>query len=290
MPWLQLQINSSHDGAAEIEAILFEAGSLSVTLQDNANQPLFEPKLGQTPLWEKTRVTGLFDAGIDMVSLMATYPQLAAGKIEIVEDRDWEREWMANYKVMSFGKRLCICPSWLTPPDSSAVNLMLDPGLAFGTGTHSTTRLCLEWLDQQDLEGATVVDYGCGSGILSVAALMLGASKVLSIDNDPQALLATRENIKRNKIAPSRLQILLPNQIPENIQADVVIANILADPLCELSAILLRLLRPAGQLVLSGILEHQQHLVAERYRPAINFSLAVQHEDWIRMQGTKGSE
>lgn len=273
MPWLQLQINSSDDGAAAIETALLEAGSVAVTLQDTADQPLFEPELGLTPLWQKTRVTGLFEADTDMGSLVAEYPQLASGKIEILEDKDWEREWMDNYQPMSFGKRLWICPSWRKPPDANAVNLMLDPGLAFGTGTHPTTALCLEWLDQQHLDGTTVVDYGCGSGILSIAALLLGASKVIAIDNDPQALLATRDNAERNHIAEQRLQVLLPDQVPKYIQADVVIANILAGPLCELSSVLLSLLRPSGQLALSGILDSQQHMVAEHYRPAIDFSI-----------------
>ena len=290
MPWLQLQINSSDDGTAAIETALLEAGSVAVTLQDTADQPLFEPELGQTPLWQKTRVTGLFEADTDMGSLVAEYPQLASGKIEILEDKDWEREWMDNYQPMSFGKRLWICPSWRKPPDANAVNLMLDPGLAFGTGTHPTTALCLEWLDQQHLDGTTVVDYGCGSGILSIAALLLGASKVIAIDNDPQALLATRDNAERNHIAEQRLQVLLPDQVPKDIQADVVIANILAGPLCELSSVLLSLLRPSGQLALSGILDSQQHMVAEHYRPAIDFSIPAQREEWLRIQGTKQIE
>ncbi len=290
MPWLQLQINSSDEAAAEIETALLEAGSVAVTLQDNADQPLFEPELGQTPLWQKTRVTGLFEADTDMNSVIAEYPQLTSGKIEILEDKDWEREWMENYQPMSFGKRLWICPSWRTPPDANAVNLMLDPGLAFGTGTHPTTALCLEWLDQQNLDGAIVVDYGCGSGILSIAALLLGASKVIAVDNDPQALLATRDNAERNHIAPERLEVLLPNQVVVGIQADVLIANILADPLCELSPILLSLLRPAGQLALSGILDNQQQMVTECYQPAIDFSRPAQRDEWMRLQGSKQPE
>lgn len=290
MPWLQLQINSSDEGAAEIETALLEAGSVAVTLQDNADQPLFEPDLGQTPLWQNTRISGLFEADTDMNSLIAEYPLLASGKIEILEDKDWEREWMDSYQPMSFGSRLWICPSWRTPPAADAVNLMLDPGLAFGTGTHPTTALCLEWLDQQDLEDATVVDYGCGSGILGIAALLLGAAKVIAVDNDPQALLATRDNAERNHIATERLQVLLPNQVPEGMQADVMIANILAGPLCDLSPTLLSALRPEGKIVLSGILENQQEMVAGHYRPAIDFSPPAQREEWMRIQGTKQAE
>lgn len=289
MPWLQLQINSSDKGAADIEACLLEAGAVAITLQDNADQPLFEPDLSQLPLWQKTRISGLFDASTDMHSLLAKYSLLATGKVEILEDKDWEREWMENYQSMPFGRRLWICPSWQTPPDPEAVNLMLDPGLAFGTGTHPTTALCLEWLDGQNLDGATVVDYGCGSGILSIAALLLGASQLIAVDNDPQALIATRNNAERNNIDPARLQVLLPEQVPEQVQANIVIANILAGPLCDINQTLLSLLRPSGQIALSGILETQQQLVAQHYRPDIEFSPAAQREEWMRLQGVKQS-
>jgi ribosomal protein L11 methyltransferase len=287
MPWLQLQINSSADDAASIEKVLLDAGAVAVTLQDNANQPLFEPDLGETPLWQQTKVIGLFDADTNMEYLLTENPQLSTGKVEILEDKDWEREWMENYEAMPFGKRLWICPSWKTPPNPEAVNVLLDPGLAFGTGTHPTTALCLEWLDSQTLENCIVIDYGCGSGILSIAALLLGAKRLIAVDNDPQALLATEDNAKRNNIDPSRMQVLLPHQITEDIKADVIIANILAGPLCQLSATLLALLRPTGKLALSGILETQQKMVQAHYQSSIQFSPAAQLEEWIRLQGQK---
>jgi ribosomal protein L11 methyltransferase len=208
-------------------------------------------------------------------------------RIEILEDKDWIREWMDSYQPMRFGMRLWICPSWRTPPEPDAVNLMLDPGLAFGTGTHPTTSLCLQWLDGLDLNGKTVIDFGCGSGILGIAALLLGAKKVFAIDNDPQALLATRDNAQRNGLGEEQIQALLPEQLPADISADVVIANILAAPLISLASQLHGKLRKGGDIALSGILAEQADAVAVAYEPVIQWQSQVQQEDWIRLAGNK---
>lgn len=193
---------------------------------------------------------------------------------------------MDHYHAMSFGKRLWICPSWQTPPDPKAVNLMLDPGLAFGTGTHQTTALCLQWLDGADLTGKTVLDYGCGSGVLGVAALLLGAKSVLAVDNDPQALAATRDNAGRNGCA-DRLRVRLPDLRVAIEPVDVVLANILAGPLIQLAPLLSASLKPGAYLVLAGLLEEQAKAVMAAYEPVVTFLPSVSHEGWWRLVGQR---
>ena len=178
-------------------------------------------------------------------------------RFEILEDKDWVREWMDQFHPVQFGARLWICPSWLTPPEPTAINVMLDPGLAFGTGTHATTALCLEWLDSAPLSGKLVIDYGCGSGILGIAALKLGGNKTYAIDIDPQALLATRQNAEQNQITDQQLEVYYPQSCPLDM-ADILIANILAGPLASLAQTLNSLIRPGGLLALSGVLEHKR--------------------------------
>ncbi|CSB25999.1 50S ribosomal protein L11 methyltransferase [Vibrio cholerae] len=203
-----------------------------------------------------------------------------------MEDKDWEREWMDNFHPMQFGRRLWICPSWREVPDPQAVNVMLDPGLAFGTGTHPTTALCLEWLDNLDLTGKTVIDFGCGSGILAIAAIKLGAAKVIGIDIDPQALLASKDNAARNGVE-DQIEVYLPKDQPEGLVADVVVANILAGPLRELSPIIKGLLKPGGQLAMSGILDTQAESVAEFYRDDLELDPIAEKSEWCRISGRK---
>lgn len=292
MSWLQLQLITDRENSDALEDALLAAGACSVTLQDNADQPLFEPPPGATPLWDDIRLIGLFTADhnpqdiVDAVQA-AFGAVLPPHRIEILEDKDWIREWMDSYQPMRFGTRLWICPSWRTPPEPEAVNLMLDPGLAFGTGTHPTTSLCLSWLDGLDLDGKTVIDFGCGSGILGIAALLLGAKKVIAIDNDPQALLATRDNAQRNGQGDDRIQALLPEQLADNVSVDVVIANILAAPLISLAPQLYGRLREGGDIALSGILAEQADSVRRAYEPAVHWQSQVQLEDWIRLAGRK---
>ncbi|MEQ5126212.1 50S ribosomal protein L11 methyltransferase [Providencia alcalifaciens] len=292
MPWIQIRINSTGKNAEALGDELMETGSVSVTFQDSHDTPVFEPLPGETRLWGDTDVIGLYDAETDMkwvVAQLENSPLLGAGfvhKIEQIEDKDWEREWMDNFHPMRFGQRLWICPSWRDVPDPTAVNVMLDPGLAFGTGTHPTTSLCLEWLDGLDLEGKTVIDFGCGSGILAIAALKLGAARAIGIDIDPQAILASRDNAERNGVS-ERLSLYLPKDQPQDLQADVVVANILAGPLRELAPMISVLPRAGGHLGLSGVLASQAEGVADAYRADFNIDPVAEKDEWCRITGVK---
>ncbi len=285
MPWLELRIDSNRDDAPALEEALLNAGALSVTLQDNADQPIFEPALGETPLWQATRVTGLFEADVDTTKVERRL-RLNQPHWHVVEDKDWEREWMQHYHPIQCGKRLWICPSWLAPPDPTAVNLLLDPGLAFGTGTHPTTYLCLTWLGEQQLEGMSVIDYGCGSGILGIASLLLGARQAVGVDIDPQALLATRDNAARNSLPAECFPVFFPKQAPSE-PADLLLANILAGPLVELAPTLLTLLKPGGRICLSGVLASQAEAVQQAYRAVIDFESIRQKDEWVCMTGAR---
>lgn len=291
MPWLQLKINSSRTQAEQVEDLLLENGAVSVTYEDNADEPILEPALGETPLWQQTRITGLFDASsnTDVISNAITQALKAPSlnyRWELLEDKDWEREWMKHYHPIQCGERLWICPSWLAPPHPECTNLLLDPGLAFGTGTHPTTFLCLQWLDSIKLEGKTVIDYGCGSGILAIASLLLGAATTTCVDIDPQALTATADNAQRNNLDPSLTPVFLPDQTPE-ITADLVIANILAGPLVTLAPKLAALTKSGGLLCLSGIIESQANDVIESYQPWFDFDPPACNEQWVRLTAIK---
>ncbi|RLQ21151.1 50S ribosomal protein L11 methyltransferase [Seongchinamella sediminis] len=292
MSWIQLRLDTHPGQVEELEALMLASGSVAVTLEDNADQPVLEPAVGETPLWGQTRLTGLYPADADMAAVLEHFPQTLLSqcnqRIEILEDKDWEREWMQHYQPMQFGRRLWVCPSWLEPPEPGAVNLLLDPGLAFGTGTHPTTALCLAELDSMPLAGKTVVDYGCGSGILAVAALKLGAARALGVDNDPQALLASRDNASRNGVDPALFPVVLPGQYDSDHwrqRADTVIANILAGPLMELSDTLLHCLKPGGTLLLSGLLATQAPAMIDHYKPWISLQVAAEHEGWVCLRG-----
>ena len=292
MSWLQLRIATTREQTTAIEDALLAAGAVSVTMEDSADQPILEPALGETPLWNQTRITGLFgaDTDTDQATVIATAhygDSLPTYRWEILEDKDWEREWMDNFHPMRFGQRLWICPSWRQPPDADAANLMLDPGLAFGTGTHPTTALCLEWLDSCDLQNKTVIDYGCGSGILGIAALLLGAKHVIAIDNDPQALIATQDNALRNQIDAERIHTYLPDQAPSDVQADIVVANILAGPLTELAPLISQLVAPGGHLALSGIISNQAPALLDCYQQWFTMQAPSLQQDWARLSGIK---
>lgn len=289
MAWVQIRINSTKENAEIISDELMELGCPSVTFVDAKDTPIYEPKLGEVTLWADTTVIGLFDASVDMQAItehLAQMPILQENfvcKVEQLEDKDWEREWMDNFHPIQFGERLWICPSWRDIPDPSAVNVLLDPGLAFGTGTHNTTALCLRWLDSLDLSGKTVVDFGCGSGILGIAALKLGAKRVIGIDIDPQALEASRDNAERNGVA-DQLEVYLPEDQPE-FEADILVANILAQPLRELHQVILGLLKSGGEFALSGILEEQVTSVEDIYRQYAELETSQQDGEWMRVAG-----
>lgn len=294
MAWQQLKINTLAQYAETIGDVLAEFESQAVTFVDAKDTPMYEPKPGETNFWPNTQVLGLFDKTDDIsfvlnaVKKALPEPNKFDYSLEIIEDKDWEREWMENFHPMQFGERLWICPSWHDIPEPDAVNIILDPGLAFGTGTHETTSLCLRFLEQADLEGKTVVDFGCGSGILAIAALKLGAKKVIGIDIDPQAIEASQANAQRNEVA-SRLHLYLPESQPE-ITADVVVANVLAAPLKELNQIISSLCRVGGQLVMSGVLQEQTDSVMNAYQPLFEFATPQHDGEWSLLCGTKITE
>ncbi len=292
MAWLQLRIDITPEQVEPFENQLLELGADAVTLEDGKDQPLFEPTPDYTPLWDHTQIVALFDAETDITQLLRVLQNslevdpLPPHKVEILADKDWEREWMKYFEPVQFGERLWVCPSWKPVPDTSAVNLMLDPGLAFGTGTHPTTALCLTWLDSQPLDGLRVIDYGCGSGILGIAALLLGASQVTGVDNDPQAIEASADNCQRNQLAAERFALFLPDATPAD-QADLLIANILAGPLVELQPTIRKLVKPGGKLGLSGILVEQAESVLEAYRNDFDMQPPQIKDNWVLLYGTK---
>lgn len=275
-----------------VEVALNAAGALSVTCCDAADHPLCESDAQHPPLWPHTQVRALFpiatDAGAVRAVLVAALGRLPPHRCTPLADRDWEREWLRDFKPMRFGRRVWIVPSTYALPDPRAINVRLDPGLAFGTGTHPTTALCLEWLDAAVLAGKTVVDYGCGSGILAIAAGLLGATHVHAVDNDPQALTATRENACRNRVE-ARIEVGLPENLPA-APADVVLANILAAPLIELAPRFAASVKAGGELVLSGILSDQDNEVHAAYAPWFRFGPGAQREGWCRLDAHRKPE
>jgi ribosomal protein L11 methyltransferase len=273
-----------------IEDLLLELGALSTSLEDAGDHALLEPLPGETPVWPEAVVSGLF--GDDADAAASPLPCRTAGHRprpvtrEDVEERDWVRAWMDDFRPMRFGERLWIVPTGYEPPDPGAVNLLLDPGLAFGTGTHPTTALCLEWLDAHPPVDATAIDYGCGSGVLAIAALRLGARHCIGVDLDPQALVATRDNARRNGIPDEQLPVCLPEGL-EAEPADLVMANILSGPLVELAPVLGRLVRPGGRLILSGLLAEQADTVAAAYRNTFKMAPPTLKDDWALLAGIR---
>lgn len=291
MPWLQVRLAISPEQAETYEDALIEVGAVSVTFMDAEDQPIFEPELNTTPLWSHTHLLALFEADTDAEHVLAhlrllTDAELPEHMSEVIEDQDWERSWMDNFQPMRFGQRLWIVPSWHAAPEPEAVNLLLDPGLAFGTGTHPTTALCLEWLDGQDLEDCNLLDFGCGSGILAIAALLLGAKQAVGTDIDVQALEASRDNAGRNNIAPERFELYLPEDMPPQ-QADVLVANILAGPLVALAPQLATLIKTGGRLALSGILAEQGEEVAAAYADTFELDPIANRDGWVRITGRR---
>lgn len=290
MLWQQLIYPLPSTDAEELSDLLAESGAAAVTMKDAADEPLFEPPIGTTPLWSNTLVIALFDETIDLspitISLAESWSprQLPEPQIQQLPDQVWERTWMDGFEPMQFGKNLWIVPSWFDEPDPDAVNIKLDPGLAFGTGTHPTTRLCLEWLDAHPVPEA-VIDYGCGSGILAIAAAKLGAKSVECIDTDSQALEATLENGKRNGVVDHLITALPEQQSGDPVP--LLLANILAGPLVELSPKLAALVKPGGDIVLSGILKEQWPAVSEAYQSWFDMQPPVEIDGWIRLHGRR---
>jgi ribosomal protein L11 methyltransferase len=295
MDWQQFVMNLETLSPASVEEILIRHGAQSITFSDAGDRPVLEPGPGETPLWARTRITGLFEPGADMAGLLADLQttleldELPEHRLETLADRDWEREWLKDFKPVRFGRRLWVCPAGSRPAQHDAVVVRLDPGLAFGTGTHATTAMCLEWLDSLDLAGKSLLDYGCGSGVLAIAALKLDGEHAHAMDIDPQAVLATRLNAAANGVQERLTVCGSANDIAGYF--DVVVANILAGPLAELAAGITRYLRPGGQLGLSGILSEQADDVREAYARWVEFDepeFRVQDgQTWTRLTGSR---
>jgi ribosomal protein L11 methyltransferase len=300
--WLQLVCSASKKHHEQIETVMENAGALSITWQDAKDEPVLEPLRGETPLWSSLVITALFDAGADLNSIKEQLEnhqsewEINSLHIETVHDQDWERVWMKDFHPMCFGDNLWIIPSTtdldeienIQKNSTNPTSIILDPGLAFGTGTHPTTALCLEWLDQNPPRKLTVVDYGCGSGILAVAAAKLEATRIIATDIDPQALTATKENMSRNQIAAEKISCYLPEDCPE-VPVDLVLANILCGPLIELYPRLSSLVKSGGQIVISGLLATQKKDIIEKYSNDFSDFNIKQLDDWIRISATKNS-
>ncbi len=289
MPFLQLTLELGKTDPEQAEAALFAIGALSVTLEDAADDPILEPAPGALPLWPTVNVKALFDGNtpqqqvIDALTEQLDSP-VPAHRFELLADRHWEREWLKDFHAMQFGERLWICPDGQRPDDADAIIVDLDPGLAFGTGTHPTTAMCLQWLDQHAPQGHSVIDYGCGSGILAIAALKLGAAHVHGVDIDPQALLASRDNAERNHVSAALTLSLNDHDLQP---ADLVIANILAGPLESLAPRLAELTKANGHIVLSGVLTEQAQAVQNRYATWFEMQPITTQGDWARLCGIR---
>ena len=292
MPWIQLRVTTTEEKAEQVSDMLMGWGAQAVSFLDAHDTPIYEPMPGEVIYWTNTVVVGLFDAEHPMDKVLHQLNQVSFFKgqpdykLEQLEDKDWEREWMDNFHPIKFGQRLWVCPSWRDIPDPDAVNVMLDPGLAFGTGTHPTTALCMQWLDATIKPEQTVVDFGCGSGILGIAALKLGAKRVIGVDIDPQAIEASSANAKRNKVE-GQIELYLPKDQPKDFQADVVVANILAGPLAELKEIISAYVKPGGLLALSGILQSQAQSVIDAYSDEFSFDPIAEQDEWVRLSANK---
>jgi ribosomal protein L11 methyltransferase len=287
--WVEIRVQVTRPHTEQLESLLSSQGALSITLTDVADTPVLEPGVGETPLWPEVEVTGLFDDNVDMDRLRAV-ASLAPGvdsatqiRFKRIKDQDWERAWMEGFKPMKFGRELWIVPGEQEAPETPGQLIRLDPGLAFGSGTHPTTRLCLEWIDTHSFEGKSVVDFGCGSGVLGIAAALKGAREVQCVDNDPQALRATRDNAQRNGVGEN--VVVLDASAFSDAWVDVILANILAGTLVELAPVLSSALKPGGAIALSGILPEQIEMVLEVYEPWLENMKTSSLDEWVLING-----
>jgi len=287
---LQLSLRVSQSELERVEAILLAQGAVSVTLRDAGDEAIYEPAPGETPLWSAFEVTALFEADSDMDRVRSCLDQALqaprAVGIAPLEERDWVRAWMDRFGPMDFGQGLWVCPTGMEAPPQARVIVRLDPGLAFGTGTHATTALCLEWLASHPPRGARIVDYGCGSGILSLAAAKLGAAQIMAVDIDPQALQATRDNADRNGIPPDVLRTGLAGEMG-GPAVDLILANILSNTLTALYPEMVRLSRPGTRILLSGILAGQAQAVARVYAQGFRLQPPRSRADWVLIEGVR---
>jgi ribosomal protein L11 methyltransferase len=284
--WKTVAVAGTTHSLAVVEEVFWDTGAVSVSVIDAEDEPLYEPGPGEEPVWENVVVSGLYEEGVNLDQVRAALQAIKAEVlfVETLGDRVWEREWLTRFHPMQFGERLWVCPSGREVTAEDAIILHLDPGLAFGTGTHATTHLCLEWLDGNVSAGDLVLDFGCGSGILGIAALLLGAEKVRAIDNDPQALVATLDNATRNGVEGG-VWVTMPGALVAECY-DIVVANILAQPLIELAETLSASLKPGGHLLLSGIMTSQKDWVKAAYT-SLDFAVEKELDGWVCLAAKK---
>jgi ribosomal protein L11 methyltransferase len=301
MDWLRLRFHGLQATQVEpLQALLEELGALATTVEDQADDPVLEPAPGETPLWPEAQLTALFPGQTDSLAIILqlqqclpspTLHRLPQWSADLLEEQVWTQTWMSDYHPIQCGERLWICPSWETPPVADAVNLMLDPGLAFGTGTHPTTALCLRWLDrlarEHAIESYSVLDYGCGSGILAIAAMLLGAPHAVGVDIDPQAIRASIDNAQRNQVTA---QFSAVEDLPKSATFEIVLANILAQPLIDLAPQLLSHLKPGGRFALSGLIDTQVPMVRAAYAAHCDDITLEVDSGWALLSGRRLKE
>jgi ribosomal protein L11 methyltransferase len=286
MPFLELTLELQGLAPDAAEAATFDLGALSVTLCDSRDDAVLEPAPGEIRLWPATRLQALFADGTDAGTVTTALAQRlgvepARIRPHLIEDRIWEREWLKDFHAMRFGTRLWVCPHHQIVTDPAAIVVLLDPGLAFGTGTHATTAMCLDWLDAHLPPGARVIDFGCGSGILAIAALKLGAQCAWCHDLDSQALLATAQNAQANGVAEATVVCASVAALPTAV--DVLLANILSGPLCELAAQFAARVRPGGHVILSGLMQHQEAEVTAAYDAWFDTTPIAVRDGWVAL-------
>ncbi|MCP3689827.1 MAG: 50S ribosomal protein L11 methyltransferase [Gammaproteobacteria bacterium] len=295
MAWWQFSIQCSSKELALVEGLLLELGAVSINIADAGDEPIYEPLPGDTPVWSESIISGLFDSSElpEQLHQNLAYhlPNHMSGSIrqELLEDQDWVQAYREHFFPIQCGAKLWVVPSWHKAPDPTAVNIELDPGLAFGTGGHPTTALCLSWIAEHTIENKSVIDYGCGSGILAIAASKLGASQVSAVDIDPQALDASRRNAERNRIPGRNLKLSLPENMDRS-PVDLLIANILCGPLVDLTKPLSELVKPGGNILLSGILQQQANDIQSAYQTFFDLDPVCANDGWIRVTGTRRNE
>ncbi len=291
LPWPQLRLSVPKERIEETEQALLHAGALSLTYLDQNDQAVLEPAPGEVRLWDELQLIALFSQQRTPSEISRSVCEilgvrsLPADSFSLLPDQQWERAWMDRFRPMRFGRDLWVCPSHCEPENKSAVNLWLDPGLAFGTGTHATTALCLEWLDRNRPENRTLLDYGCGSGVLAIAALLLGAVTATATDIDPQALESSRNNAELNRVGHS-LELLVPEDLTDR-RYDILIANILFGPLCELKSRFAEFLPSGATIVMSGILKEQVPEIQENYASHFELDSIGIKDGWARVSGMR---
>jgi ribosomal protein L11 methyltransferase len=292
MTWRQLSLSCQASELAQVEDLLLELGAFSISLRDAGDEPIFEPLPGDNPVWRESIVTATFSEDCDHESLAqllaARLPRHLATTVTrgSFRDQDWIQSYRQHFKPLQVAADLWIVPSWLDPPEPRATNIRLDPGLAFGTGSHPTTAQCLAWLASQDLNDLDVIDFGCGSGILAIAAIKLGARQVLAIDIDEQALNACQSNMKVNAVAPRQIRVSLPASADTGA-VDLLLANILAGPLLDLAGRFASLVKPGGRILLSGILQSQLNDIQSAYSNYFELDPAGYRDDWVCISGSR---